>query len=160
MRPDTPFRPGDGHNVAEFERQMQGQQDGMNQLTVEEFITNRDNYLRDGRSHEGTQAQRDYRAQVERDLINDYVDQGHSLEDARRMARADMAGQAALHDPDQIAGGHGTNITGMGDARVNSSIGSQWKDRIGSIDRQIREQAATMTEAERRATRLNVRLYP
>ena len=60
----------------------------------------------------------------------------------------------------QIAGGKGDNITGMGDARVNSSIGSQWKTRIGKIDANIRNQAKTMTETQRKSTFLNVHLYP
>ena len=35
--------------------------------------------------------------------------------------------QAALHNPDQAAGGDPTNITGVGDAAINKSIGAQWK---------------------------------
>ena len=42
--------------------------------------------------------------------------------------------QAVLHDPDMIAGGKPLNITGMGNARVNSSIGSQWKNQIKELD--------------------------
>ena len=34
---------------------------------------------------------------------------------------------AALHEPDQIAGGYAKNVTGLGLFGVNSSIGSQWE---------------------------------
>ncbi|HEM3641757.1 TPA: hypothetical protein U1C36_000856 [Streptococcus suis] len=33
-----------------------------------------------------------------------------------------------------MAGGFASNVTGVGDAGVNSSIGSQWKSRVGTID--------------------------
>lgn len=70
-----------------------------------------------------------------------------------------MAGKAALHDPDQIAGGHGENITGLGDSDVNSSIGSQWEgERIERIDAEVRKQAENMTPEERANTYLDIEL--
>jgi hypothetical protein len=48
-----------------------------------------------------------------------------------------MRTQAALHSPDQIAGGGPSlpdaGLTGLGSTRVNSSIGAQWPTRIASI---------------------------
>ena len=48
----------------------------------------------------------------------------------------------------------------MGDAGVNKSIGSQWKNKgiAKNMDDHIREQAAKMTPEERRTTKLNVEL--
>ena len=63
-----------------------------------------------------------------------------------------------MHDPDQVAGGHADTITGLGDARVNSSIGAQWPKRIKGIDAHIRKYAAGMTQQERETTFLNVEL--
>ena len=41
---------------------------------------------------------------------------------------------------DGIAGGKVDQITGMGDSKVNSSIGSQWKNgRADSIENQIQQ---------------------
>lgn len=40
----------------------------------------------------------------------------------------------------------------------NSSLGSQWKYRIDSVDEQVRSFATTMTEEERNSTYLNVKL--
>lgn len=66
--------------------------------------------------------------------------------------------QAALHNPDQIAGGNPLNIGGLGDRKVNSSIGSQWKYRIEVVDEQIRLASKKMTKSELENTYLNVRL--
>lgn len=49
--------------------------------------------------------------------------------------------QAALHNPDMIAGGHVHNIGSLGDKKINSSLGSQWKYRIDDLDYQINEQS-------------------
>lgn len=63
-----------------------------------------------------------------------------------------------MHDPDQIAGGNPLNVVGMGDRRVNQSIGAQWKNRIDDLDKQIQSMAKNMSEAERKSTYLNVKL--
>lgn len=173
---DPPFVPGKGHDLLEFERQILGQQAGMNKLTVDEFLANRDAYLKkladekamgkkhpSGRSTEGTKAQRDYRKKYEADRIKELrKNEKLSYDDAKARAQEEMKGKAALHDPDQVAGGPGTNITGLGDSDINSSIGSQWEKqgRIDKIDAQIREAAKNMTEEERKNTLLNVHLYP
>jgi hypothetical protein len=157
---DPPFEAGKGHDVPEFERQIKGQEEGMNKLTVDEFIKNRDAYLKDGRSAEGSKAQEKFRTNARIQKIDEFRKQGMSIKNAEAMADNYMSDKAALHSPDQIAGGKGDNITGMGDVRVNSSIGSQWKTRIGKIDANVRNQAKTMTEAQRKATFLNVHLYP
>lgn len=47
--------------------------------------------------------------------------------------------QAALHDPNQIAGGNPLNVTGMGNKRINSLIGSQWKTRADAVKKQFME---------------------
>ena len=50
-----------------------------------------------------------------------------------------MDSLAALHDPDMIAGGNDKiqiteNSSGMGNANINSSLGSQWKHRVKDMD--------------------------
>jgi hypothetical protein len=45
-----------------------------------------------------------------------------------------MKTQAALHDPDQIAGGDPTKIKKLGSKNINSSIGSQWKTNVKELD--------------------------
>ena len=60
--------------------------------------------------------------------------------EAEKAAQQSMKGQAALHNPDGVAGGKFDQIAGMGDSKVNSSIGSQWsKGRAASIENQIKQ---------------------
>ena len=170
---DEPFKPGEGHDVAEFERQIKGQQEGMNKLTVDDFIKNRDAYTTKlaeekaagkkkptGRSKESGKAQERYRQKALDKKIEELEDSGMDYNKAKEEAEKYMSDKAALHDPDQVAGGFDDRLTGMGDSKINSSIGRQWQDRIGQIDSKVREAAENMTEAERKSTYLNAHLYP
>lgn len=84
--------------------------------------------------------------------------QGLSRIDAKIQAEEWIKTQAALHNPDMIAGGKPSNIQGLGDAGVNSSLGSQWRHRIDEVDKQIMEIAKNMTQEQLENTRLNVKL--
>lgn len=57
-----------------------------------------------------------------------------------------------------IAGGKAEVIGGLGDKRINSSIGSQWRYRIDIADEQIKELAKSMTPEQLKNTYLNVKL--
>jgi Metallopeptidase toxin 4/Novel toxin 15 len=160
MAAEPPFKPGEGINAAEFERQIKGQEDGLSKLTVDEFLNNRDKYLSDGRSTEGSKAQEAYRKEARRQKIEELREEGMPRKEAEAKADEYMKDKAALHDPDQVAGGNGDNITGLGSSNVNSSIGSQWKARIEKIDADVRKAAENMTEAEKKTTFLNIHLYP
>jgi len=92
------------------------------------------------------------------DKIDEFMEEGFSFREAEEQALKWIKDKAALHDPDQIAGGNPLKITGMGDSRINSSIGSQWKSRIGNVDKEIRRVADTLSEEEKKLTYLNVRL--
>ncbi|EAG5528765.1 hypothetical protein JTZ08_002890 [Listeria monocytogenes] len=80
------------------------------------------------------------------------------LSQAKKEAREWLDTQAALHNPDQIAGGKAEISGGMGDKGINSSIGSQWRYRIDIVDEQIREMAKNMTPEQLKNTYLNVKL--
>lgn len=155
-----------GLDRAEFARQLMGQEQGLNRLTVAEFLANRDRYLQqavltgDGRAPEGNAAQTLARQKALQLKVNELRSQNRTLtlKQANAQAQQWLDTQAALHDPDQVAGGHADQVTGMGDARVNSSIGAQWPKRITGIDHQIRQHAASMTPAEQAATYLNIEL--
>jgi NTP pyrophosphatase (non-canonical NTP hydrolase) len=153
-----PFKFNPKHDFDEFVRQLKGQEDGLKKLTVDDFIKNRDKYLKNGRSNSASKAQKDFRDKARNKRIKDNRKKGMSYEEAKVEANQWMDTQAALHDPDQVAGGFGDNVTGMGDKRVNSGLESQWKDRIDEIDRQVREAAEKMTEAEKKSTYLDIEL--
>nr|WP_255291009.1 polymorphic toxin type 15 domain-containing protein [Bacillus cereus] len=60
--------------------------------------------------------------------------------------------QVALHNPDQIAGGNPLHIGRLGDKRINSSLGSQWRYRIDIVDEQIEELEKSFTLEQRKST--------
>ena len=161
-----------GLDRVEFVRQLTGQQDGLNRLTVAEFIANRDHYIElskdnkrlnkkgGGRDPKGDVAQLRERKKAFTAKIDALRRQDPSLtkDQADLVATQWLSTQTALHDPDQVAGGHGHRITGMGDARVNSAIGGFWPSRIKGIDQQIRAHAAAMTPEQQAATYLDILL--
>lgn len=59
-----------------------------------------------------------------KEKVTELRKQGLSREEANKKAEEWLKEQAALHNPDQIAGGKPEKIGGVGDKRVNSSIGS------------------------------------
>ena len=155
-----------GLDRGEFARQLTGQQDGLNRLTVAQFLANRDAYLarkkttRDGRNPQGNKAQELAREVALQAKIAELRDGNDTLSEAEASAQATrwLSTQTALHDPDQVAGGHGHLITGMGDARVNSAIGGAWPKRIKGIDQKVRAHAAAMTPEEQATTYLDIDL--
>ncbi|MGG4504924.1 polymorphic toxin type 15 domain-containing protein [Heyndrickxia sporothermodurans] len=146
------------HDSEEFARQLKDQEKGMNELTVDEYIKNREKYIEQGRAIEGNAAQQAAREKALNKKIEELFENGMSWEEAEIKANSWLKTQAALHNPDQIAGGNPLNIGGMGDKRINSSIGSQWKYRIDIVDEQIGELAKLMTPEQRKNTYLNVKL--
>ncbi|KHD37937.1 hypothetical protein NL50_00005, partial [Clostridium acetobutylicum] len=142
----------------EFARQLADQEAGMNKLTVDEYLKNRERYIAEGRAIEGNMAQQAARKEAQAEKIAELRKSGLSYSEAKKQAKEWITSQAALHNPDQIAGGNPLNIGGMGDKAINSSIGSQWKYRIDAVDEQIKALSDKMTEAERKSTYLNVKL--
>lgn len=140
----------------EYLRQIKGQQEGLGKLTIAEYLKNRQAYKDrkkeqkdkgkknpSGRAKEGSIAQRKARevALVKKSREIRENNKSISRNEANNLAEEWLKTQAALHDPDQIAGGNPENITGMGDARVNSSMGSQWraKSRAQAVENQVME---------------------
>ncbi|MBS5886857.1 MAG: hypothetical protein KIC81_18765 [Clostridium sp.] len=146
------------YDEAEFARQLADQEAGMNNLTVDEYLKNRERYIAKGRAIEGNMAQQAARKEAQAQKIAELRKSGLSYSEAKKQAEEWITSQAALHNPDQIAGGNPSKIGGMGDKNINSSIGSQWKYRIDVVDEQIKALADKMTESDRKSTYLNVKL--
>ncbi|HET9505146.1 MAG TPA: polymorphic toxin type 15 domain-containing protein [Hymenobacter sp.] len=155
-----------GLDRAEFLRQLTNQQEGMNRLTVAEFLANRNQYAKwralkgDGRDPLGDAAQKVAREKAFELKVEELqlADDNLTESEAMTLAQQWLATQAALHDPDQIAGGNALLVTGLGDARINSLLGAQWPKRIKGIDAQIRTYAATMSQQEQANTLLAIAL--
>ena len=127
------------YDEAEFARQLADQQKGMNELTVREYLDNRQKYIEQGRAIESNAAQQAAREKAFVDKVDELQDAGLSLKEAEEQADKWLDTQAALHNPDQVAGGYASNVGGVGDKGVNSSIGSQWRYRIDDVDAQIKK---------------------
>lgn len=152
------FKRNAKHDSEEFTRQLKQQEEGMNSLTVEEYMKNRARYIAKGRSKEGNALQKAVRQNAYAEKVIELREKGCSPVKAEEEAKKWMNTKAALHGPDQVAGGNPEKIDGIGDAAINSSLGSQWKYRINEVDEKIAKAAEKMTEAERKNTYLNIKL--
>lgn len=146
------------YDKIEFARQLADQQKGMKELTVQEYLDNRRKYIEQGRATGSNAAQQAAREKVFADKVDELQDAGLSLKEAEEQAKEWLDTQAALHIPDQVAGGYSGNVGGVGDKGVNASIGAQWRYRISGVDAQIQKIAESMSEAEKNTTYLNVNL--
>ena len=149
-------------NFGEFDRQLLGQQRGINNMTVDEYLKGRKafekgNAVRDPSVARAARAA--YKDDLERTLTRDYQRKGFSPDEAEREAAKDaaeaMATLAALHNPDMVAGGKDV-IRDFGNRNVNSRIGAQWTkgERLAQLDRAARAIPPTL----RRATKMNAKL--
>ncbi|MGP4041760.1 polymorphic toxin type 15 domain-containing protein [Gracilibacillus sp. D59] len=152
------FKRNNKHDSEEFARQIKDQEKGMNELTIDDYLKNRERYIAEGRALEGNAAQQTAREEAFSDKLMELMADGKSFDEAEKEAKEWLSTQAALHNPDQIAGGNPEIIGGMGNKGINSSIGSQWKYRIDVVDEQIREMAKNMTQEQLKNTYLNVKL--
>jgi hypothetical protein len=131
--------------IPEFDRQLVGQEKGLNALTIHEYVAGRAAFT-SGYTHRDTQGARNARTKfamnLKRDYTRAYVRQGHAPEVAATMARhasdEKMNALAALHNPDLISGGKDI-ISDFGDRQVNSSLGPQWRSRVKHLDAAIQE---------------------
>ncbi|MFX3618008.1 MAG: polymorphic toxin type 15 domain-containing protein [Sporolactobacillus sp.] len=152
------FKQNNKYDPEKFARQLKDQERGMNKLTVEEYLANRERYLSKGRAIEESVAQQAAREEAYAQKLNELQRNGISFSQAKKEAKEWLNTQAALHNPDQIAGGKADIIGGIGDKEINSSIGSQWKYRIDTVDKQIKKMAENMTTEQLKNTYLNVKL--
>lgn len=143
----------------EFRRQLKRQEEALNRLTVEDYLSARTYFKSKGRGSGNAQrtARADYQKFVTENLIEKLRSEGMGKEaakaEAEKRAKSIMKDLAALHEPDMIAGGPDVVRT-MGDRSVNSSIGSQWRSRIAPLD----SAANKIAEADRNSTFMNVKL--
>ncbi|UUA71077.1 polymorphic toxin type 15 domain-containing protein [Cellvibrio sp. QJXJ] len=122
---------------AEYDRQLKGQQDGLNNMTAKEYLEGRKAYTGKRAS---TAAKREAYAE---ELAENYFKSGaaKSKSEAKSMADDKMKTLNALHNPDMIAGGKDI-IADFGDGSVNQSIGAQWKSRVTELDKAAAEAIA------------------
>lgn len=152
---------------AELDRQLAGQQAGLNKMTVQEYLDGRADYAANGRGSGSvaTQARADHQATLQAQMENDNIAAGMDDEAAAAKAETDAAAAmkslAALHNPDQVAGGANV-IDDFGDSRMNSTIGGQWATNVKGMGQSrvsmLDAAANNVPEAERSTTLMNASL--
>ncbi|PPD18746.1 MAG: hypothetical protein CTY18_10730 [Methylomonas sp.] len=131
---DVPcFKKNKKGDPKEFDRQLKDQEDGLNNLTAEEYLKGRAAYSTVNRKSTVRA-----RIKYKNDLIKNYTDSGMKKTEATKLAESKMETLNALHNPDMIAGGKDVT-TNFGDQGVNKSIGSQWRTRVDELDKEAKE---------------------
>jgi hypothetical protein len=140
------FKKPKGMSDKEFDRQLKEQQDAINNTTADKLLQRRDAIRSAGgtsplRDKAAQQAARDTYARNRRTQLANQGIRGKKADDA---IAQELASLAATHRLDIIAGGNPSDISGMGDRRVNSSLGSQWKgarsQELEDIARQMKKE--------------------
>lgn len=160
------FKCPDGVDPKEFLRQIKGQERGLNSQTIAENTQNREAYARrksetgNGRSPECKEVQERTRQKALQSRIETNQKNGMTYSEAKAEAENWIKSQAALHNPDQIAGGDPVKVSRMGDASVNSSIGVQWRSRVAILDQAIADYCKSegVKPGDLTKTKLNVKL--
>ncbi len=130
----------------EYQRQLVIAQKTIWKMKVIDWMGNREAFVqrrdapgsKSGRDPASKKLQEKFRDQQEQgwiaNRISELMGAPHKLSMAQAVAQArkDWKQQAALHPLDQVAGG-GPEPTGMGDRRINSSIGSTWRTQVDAI---------------------------
>jgi hypothetical protein len=153
--PDCFTKP-EGADEAEFMRQLKDQQDAINNLTANQIVSARDAIrtaggtgpLRDAAAQQA--ARKAYQAKRMLELTE-------TMSEARaeQLVAQELQGLAATHRLDIIAGGNPSDISGVGDGRINSSMGSQW--RYGRAQ-QLETKARNMQSKGQGDQKMNVKL--
>lgn len=146
----------------EMDRQLKGQEQGLNDMSVEDYLAGRRAFDPKNRDRKAAQDAREkHRSKVEEEKFRELNTPDRSAREARRLAveHADeqMKVLNALHNPDLIAGGK-DRIDDFGDGEVNQTIGRQWnramKDQATRVE-ELDEAARRVPVGERRSTRMN-----
>ena len=144
--------------IPEFDRQLAGQERGLNALTIDEYVRGRAAFTagdikRD--SQKARVARMEYARNIQILQEKELMADGASPIEARRLAKfatdEKMSALAALHNPDLIGGGQ-DKISDFGDRQVNSSIGPQWKSRARYLDEAVQEYMKSVSPSELKTT--------
>ncbi len=140
----------------EFKTQLEDQEKGLGDLTIDEYQKNRKAYEdrkaktgngRDPQSAKFQRQERNTEIKAEQARIMAEAKQNGkniSPKDALKQAKEWASDKNALHGPDQVAGGYANRFNGLGDAGVNKSIGSQWVNNgnVSKLDTYVADQLA------------------
>jgi len=138
------FNVPEGVDREEFERQLKEQQDEINNTDIDTLQARRQRF-RDGEAKRDRRAQREARREWIRDRRKELMNSNPPMafDAAEAAAQQDALLLDATHVIDMVAGGNPSTISGLGNSRVNRSIGSQWRGRrVQQLDGKLAEQKA------------------
>lgn len=156
--------------LSNYQKQLDRQQSGINNMTVDEYRNARDAYSMQGRNPLADAMQQETRDQaseaIKENIYNSLRNKSKmepeaADQEALRRTSQIMDKLAALHDPDMVSGGWNKPMpTGMGDRAINASIGASWnqKDRLTTIDNQMNDALARTRDARRGGSKMNIKL--
>ncbi|WP_130908423.1 DUF6861 domain-containing protein [Pseudomonas sp. Sample_16] len=142
--------------IGEFERQLKGQEDGLNRLTVDEYLENIANPVKRSRAA-ANRARNTLKINLQKRFNEEFLktmSATHAKAESVRKAKETMSNLAGLHNPDLSAGGRDI-IADFGDRQVNSSIGPQWRPKIANL----KKSAEAVPTFLRGDTYINVKLH-
>jgi hypothetical protein len=141
--------------IGEFDRQLRGQEDGLNRLTVQEYLDNVASPLQRS-AKAAKEARKALEASLRSRFLVNYRHLGlrEASNAATLQAKRAMSDLAGLHNPDLSAGGKDI-IADFGDRQVNSSIGPQWRPKIANL----KTAAEQVPKSIRESTFINVKLH-
>lgn len=147
--------------VNEICEQCYMQEDGLNDLSVAQFLENYEKRIQNGRSAEGSSRQKEYREGIIEIEAEKLIENNPNISyDEARATVANMCkNSAVLHNPDQCAGGDPGNVYAMGSKRINGLLGWSWGLNKGAekLYQEIKDISSNMTEEEKKTTYLNAR---
>ena len=155
------FKIKEKFDATEYRRQLKNQEDGLNKLTIQEYLDNIKEYKSNGRGSDAAKLQKKVREKAFEDKVDELLELNpeKSIEEIELEASQWLKTQAALHNPDMSAGGSPLDVTRVGDARINSSIGSQWGNGNAELlETQIRDSIKNIAPKDYTTTFLNVKL--
>lgn len=80
-------------------------------------MDNREKYIKNGRDIEEKHYQKEARNKAKNEKLEELLNQGFSKNEAKARVSKIFQQQAALHNPNMIAGGHVHNIGSLGDKK-------------------------------------------
>lgn len=129
------FKPKKGataKDIEELKRQLDEQQDAINEIPPDDLLHNMESYEEIGRGTADAMSRATARGQWLSDTIETLIEGGMTKSDAKIEAAKRLKTMDVIHTPDLSAGGTGKLSEangGLASRSINRSIGSQWSKR-------------------------------
>jgi hypothetical protein len=114
-----------------FKEQLKGQEAGLNVISVTDWEANRAAYL--GPQGRGSGVPQDEVREIYRSQLA--AQKNPKL--TKKQIENELERLAALHEPDLVAGGFNV-IAKLGSRYINSSIGSQWRTNVKTLEKAVK----------------------